>query len=71
MYHLAVKPDKNCRLKLLKLERIKDYLLMEEEFIVNCGRLKSQEEEDEVYITLFILYLLYYIIRCYYKPLIS
>ncbi|XP_025418231.1 26S proteasome regulatory subunit 4-like [Sipha flava] len=42
-----IKPDKNCRLKLLKLERIKDYLLMEEEFIVNCGRLKSQEEEDE------------------------
>jgi len=30
-----VTPHTKCRLKLLKLERIKDYLLMEEEFIRN------------------------------------
>jgi hypothetical protein len=30
-----VTPHTKCRLKLLKLDRIKDYLLMEEEFIRN------------------------------------
>lgn len=34
-YYLKVTPHTKCRLKLLKLERIKDYLLMEEEFIRN------------------------------------
>jgi 26S proteasome regulatory subunit T2 len=34
-------------LKLLKLERIKDYLLMEAEFIQNQERLKPQEERQE------------------------
>ena len=43
-----VTPHRNCRLKLLKLERIKDYLLMEEEFIQNQERLKPQEEKHEV-----------------------
>merc|ERR1711962_1228031 len=42
-----VTPHRNCRLKLLKLERIKDYLLMEEEFIKNQERLKPQEEKHE------------------------
>jgi len=42
-----VTPSRNCRLKLLKLERIKDYLLMEEEFIQNQERLKPQEEKQE------------------------
>ncbi|XP_001944737.2 26S proteasome regulatory subunit 4 [Acyrthosiphon pisum] len=42
-----VYPHSKCRLKLLKLERIKDYLLMEEEFIVNQEKLKPQEEKDE------------------------
>ena len=41
-------PHKNCRLKLLKLERIKDFLLMEDEFIQNQERLKPQEEKNEV-----------------------
>lgn len=45
---LLVTPSRNCRLKLLKLERIKDYLLMEEEFIQNQERLKPQEEKHEV-----------------------
>ncbi|KAJ8963184.1 hypothetical protein NQ318_018650 [Aromia moschata] len=43
----AVTPHTRCRLKLLKLERIKDYLLMEEEFIRNQERLKPQEEKNE------------------------
>ena len=43
-----VTPHARCRLKLLKLERIKDYLLMEEEFIRNQERLKPQEEKNEV-----------------------
>uniref|UniRef100_T2MEQ7 26S protease regulatory subunit 4 n=1 Tax=Hydra vulgaris TaxID=6087 RepID=T2MEQ7_HYDVU len=42
-----VTPHRNCRLKLLKLERIKDFLLMEEEFIQNQERLKPQEEKHE------------------------
>jgi len=33
-------------LRLLKLDRIKDYLLMEEEFIQNQERLKPQEEKN-------------------------
>ncbi|VVC26060.1 P-loop containing nucleoside triphosphate hydrolase,ATPase, AAA-type, core,ATPase, AAA-type [Cinara cedri] len=36
-----------CRLKCLKLERIKDYLMMEEEFILNQERLKPQEEKHK------------------------
>ena len=44
-------PTTRCRLKLLKLERIKDYLLMEEEFIANQERLKpesaSQDKNEE------------------------
>ena len=43
-------PTTRCRLKLLKMERIKDYLLMEEEFIQNQERLKpesTKEAKDE------------------------
>merc|ERR1712110_87616 len=43
----AVTPHTKCKLKLLKQERIKDYLLMEEEFIRNQERLKPQEEKNE------------------------
>lgn len=43
----VVTPHTRCRLKLLKMERIKDYLLMEEEFIRNQERLKPQEERNE------------------------
>ena len=45
----SVTPHRNCRLKLLKSERIKDYLLLEEEFIQNQERLKPQEEKNEVH----------------------
>ncbi|KAF8322604.1 26S proteasome subunit P45 [Clavulina sp. PMI_390] len=45
----AVYPTARCRLKLLKNERIKDYLLLEEEFIENQERLrpKAHDEKDE------------------------
>jgi len=43
----AVTPHTKCKLKLLKLERVKDYLLMEEEFITNQERLKPQEEKTQ------------------------
>jgi len=44
----AITPHTKCRLRLLKLERIKDFLLMEEEFIRNQEVLKPQEERNEV-----------------------
>ncbi|RUP47080.1 P-loop containing nucleoside triphosphate hydrolase protein [Jimgerdemannia flammicorona] len=43
----TVFPTTRCRLKLLKNERIKDYLLMEEEFVQNQERLKPQEEKNQ------------------------
>jgi len=43
----TVTPHTRCRLKLLKLERIKDWLLMEEEYIQNQERLKPQEEKTQ------------------------
>ena len=42
----TVYPNTRCRLKLLKLERIKDHLLLEEEFVQNQERLKPQEDKD-------------------------
>ena len=42
-----VLPHTKCKLRLLKLERIKDYLLMEQEFIQNQERLKPQEEKNQ------------------------
>eukprot|EP00397_Hematodinium_sp_SG-2012_P018718 GEMP01019186.1.p1 GENE.GEMP01019186.1~~GEMP01019186.1.p1 ORF type:complete len:455 (+),score=119.21 GEMP01019186.1:102-1466(+) len=41
-----VVPSSKCRLRLLKQERIKDYLMMEEEYISNQERLKPKEEKD-------------------------
>merc|ERR1712157_252838 len=41
-----VTPHTKCKLRLLKQERIKDYLLMEEEFIRNQELLKPQDEKD-------------------------
>lgn len=43
----AVHPTTRCRLRLLKMERIKDYLLLEEEFIVNQERLKPEAAREE------------------------
>merc|ERR1719240_1617725 len=42
----TVTPNSKCRLRLLKHERIKDYLMMEEEFIQEQTRLKPKEERD-------------------------
>ena len=39
----AVYPTTRCKLKMLKMERIKDYLLMEEEFVANQA---AQSGED-------------------------
>lgn len=46
--YASVTPHTQCRLKLLKQERIKDYLLMEEEFIRNQEQMKPLEEKQEV-----------------------
>lgn len=43
----SVTPHTRCRLRLLKQERIKDFLLMEEEYIKNQERLRPQEEKQE------------------------
>ncbi|KAK9817116.1 hypothetical protein WJX72_009792 [[Myrmecia] bisecta] len=43
----TVTPNAKCKLRLLKLERIKDWLLMEEEFVQNQERLKPQEERNQ------------------------
>ncbi|KAK3133453.1 hypothetical protein QOZ80_6AG0536720 [Eleusine coracana subsp. coracana] len=42
-----VAPLSKCRLRLLKLERVKDYLLMEEEFVAAQERLRLQEDKAE------------------------
>ncbi len=44
---LLVFPTAKCRLRLLKLERVKDYLLMEEEYISNQEVFKPREEKDQ------------------------
>merc|ERR1712066_575651 len=43
----VVTPHARSKLRLLKMERIKDYLLIEEEFIRNQERLKPQDDKDE------------------------
>ncbi|KAH6578687.1 hypothetical protein BASA61_000152 [Batrachochytrium salamandrivorans] len=43
----AVFPTTRCKLKLLKNDRIKDYLLLEEEFVQNQERLKPQEAKNQ------------------------
>jgi len=43
----SVTPHTKCKLRLLKLERVCDYLTMEEEFITNQERLKPQEEKTQ------------------------
>ncbi len=40
-------PATKCKLRLLKLDRMKDYLLMEEEFVAGQERLKPQEDKNE------------------------
>lgn len=40
----TVVPTTKCKLRLLKLERVKDYLLLEEEFVLRQEQVKPQEE---------------------------
>merc|ERR1719272_407236 len=42
----TIVPNAKCRLRLLKHDRIKDYLMMEEEFIAEQVRLKPKDERD-------------------------
>lgn len=44
----TVTPYVRCRLRLYKMERIKDYLLLEEEFIRNQERFKPREDSHHV-----------------------
>jgi 26S proteasome regulatory subunit T2 len=41
-------PTSKCKLRLLKLERVKDFLLMEEEFIQNQEVHRPRVEQAEV-----------------------
>ncbi|KAL3909509.1 MAG: hypothetical protein SGILL_008062, partial [Bacillariaceae sp.] len=43
----VIVPTSKCKLRLLKLERVKDYLLMEQEFIRNHEVFKPHEERDQ------------------------
>ena len=43
----TVVPTSKCKLRLLKLDRVKDFLLMEEEFISNHEVFKPHEERDQ------------------------
>merc|ERR1719272_1711856 len=43
----TVVPNSKCRLRLLKHERIKDYLMMEEEFIQEQVRLKPEKSTQD------------------------
>jgi 26S proteasome regulatory subunit T2 len=43
----AVTPASKCKLRLLRLERIKDFLLIEEEFLNNQEAIKPREEKDQ------------------------
>jgi 26S proteasome regulatory subunit T2 len=43
----TVVPSAKCKLRLLKLERVKDFLLLEEEFIRNHEVFKPHEERDQ------------------------
>ncbi|GHP04167.1 26S proteasome regulatory subunit 4 A [Pycnococcus provasolii] len=43
----TVTPTAKCKLRMLKLERVKDYLLMEEEFVKEQERVKPAEDKKE------------------------
>jgi 26S proteasome regulatory subunit T2 len=42
-----IMPSAKCKLRLLKMERVKDFLLLEEEFMKNQEILKPKEEKDK------------------------
>ena len=61
-----VKPYTKCRLRLLKMERIKDYLLMEEEYIKNQERMKPQDEKNEEERSQGSLFFYLFVLKFYY-----
>lgn len=46
--YLAVFPTAKCKLRMMKLTRIKDFLLLESEFIKNQKILRPSEDRDKV-----------------------
>ena len=52
----SVFPTSKCKLRLLKLERIKDFLLMEEEFIQNQEVHRPSVDQDEVYHSIYYFF---------------
>ena len=50
-------PTSKCKLRLLKLERVKDFLLMEQEFIQNQEIRRPREEQNEVQLQTIIIFL--------------
>lgn len=44
--HWLVTPHARCRLRQLKMERVKDYLLLEQEFVQNQERLRGREHSE-------------------------
>ena len=43
----TILPNSKCKLRMLKLDRVKDFLLLEEEFIRNHEVFKPREERDQ------------------------
>lgn len=43
----TVTPISKCKLRLMRLDRLKDFLLMEEEFLQNQENIKPREEKDQ------------------------
>lgn len=42
-----ITPSSKCKLRLLKLDRVKDFLLLEQEFIKNQDNFKTEEKDQE------------------------
>ena len=51
----TVVPNTKCKLRLLKLERIKDYMLLEQEFITNQELLAPIGDRNQVTISSYLL----------------
>jgi hypothetical protein len=47
--NMLVMPTSRCKLRLLRLERIKDWLVMEEDFLNNQEAIKPHEAAEQVY----------------------
>lgn len=43
----SIAPSHKCRLRKLRLDRVKDYLLLEKEFIMNQKKLRPEEEDGQ------------------------